>query len=244
MAVKTTRKYKLKDVEMLTSSATIIDNAIANKTVLQSKRSTWTDAFFNDLKSQIESTTENFLGKDAAKEMREATQIVVSLQAKAQNDLSEFKTQIAQDFKKTPAKKDEILNTLGFAAHYKKVKTGDQEALVQLLYQFKTNIVPALSTEIVEKGIAQATIDAIVGYANTLKQANITQEGKKGTRKETTEEAIVAFNNIYDQVISFATIARNLYKTEKTKQDLFSFSKVSATMNSKSTTSSTTAKKA
>lgn len=244
MTVKTQRKYKSKDVEMLTAAATIIDNAIANKTLLQSKRSTWTDAFLNDLKTQIETTTETYLGKDAAKNMREATQIVISLQAKAQNDLSEFKTQITQDFKKTPAKKDEILNTLGFSALYKKVKAGDQEALVQLLYQFKTNITPALNTEIVEKGTAQATIEAIVGYANTLKEANITQEGTKGTRKEITEEAVVAFNNIYDQVISVATIARNLYKTEKTKQDLFSFAKVTATMNSKSTTSSTAAKKA
>lgn len=244
MAVKTQRNYKSKDIEMLTAAATIIDNAIANKTLLQSKRSTWTDAFFNDLKKQIETTTETFLGKDAAKNMREATEIVTSLQAKAQNDLSEFKIQIEQDFKKTPAKKDEILNTLGFSALYKKVKSGDQETLVQLLYQFKTNITPTLNTEIVEKGTAQATIEAIIGYANTLKEANITQEGTKGTRKDTTEEAVIAFNNIYDQVISVATIARNLYKTTKTKQDLFSFAKVIATMNSKSTTSSTATKKA
>lgn len=244
MAVKTQRKYKSKDVEMLTAAATIIDNAIANKTLLQTKRSTWTDAFFNDLQEQIKTTTEKYLGKDAAKNMREATKIVVSLQAKAQNDLSEFKTQIVQDFKKTPAKKDEILNTLGFTTHYKKVKAGDQEALVQLLYQFKTNIIPALNTEIVEKGIAQATIDAIVGYANTLKEANISQEGTKGTRKEITEEAVTAFNTIYEQVVSIATISRNFYKTEKTKQDLFSFAKVTATMNNKSSTSSSTAKKA
>lgn len=244
MAVKTTRKYKSKDVEMLTAAATIIDNAIANKTLLQTKRSTWTDAFFSDLKTQIETITNTYLGKDAAKEMREATQVVVNLQAKAQSDLAEFKIQIEQDFKNTPTKKDEILNTLGFATHYKKVKAGDQEALVQLLYQFKTNITPALTTEIVEKGVAQTTIDTIVSYANTLKDANIIQEGTKGTRKEITEEAVLAFNNIYDQVVSVAKIARNLYKTEKTKQDLFSFSKVTATMNSKSTTSSTTTKKA
>ncbi len=235
MAVKTQRKYKSKDVEMLTAAATIIDNAIANKTLLQTKRSTWTDAFLNDLKTQIETTTETFLGKDAAKNMREATQTVVSIQAKAQKDLSEFKTQIDQDFKKVPTQKNEILNTLGFLAHYKKAQKNDQEALVQLLYQFKTNLTAALKAEIIAKGTAQATIDTIIGYATTLKEANITQEGTKGTRKEITEESIVAFNAVYEQVISIATIARNLYKTEKTKQDLFSFSKVAATLNSKGT---------
>ena len=40
------RKYKTKDVEMLTATATIIENAIANKAFLQSKRTTWADPFF------------------------------------------------------------------------------------------------------------------------------------------------------------------------------------------------------
>jgi hypothetical protein len=52
--------------------------------------------------------------------------------------------------------------------------------LVNLLFQFKTNFSPTLNTEIVTKGIAQATIDTIIGYANTLKEANISQETYKG----------------------------------------------------------------
>uniref|UniRef100_UPI00404817AA hypothetical protein n=1 Tax=Flavobacterium sp. TaxID=239 RepID=UPI00404817AA len=206
-----TRKYKVKDVEMLTAAATIVENAIANKTLLLSKRSTWADPFFNDLKTQIEDITETYLGKDAAKEMREATQVVLSIQAQAQIDLAEFKIQIEQDFKKEPVQKKEILT-------------------------------PTLNTEIVAKGIAQATIDRIIGYANTLKQANITQEGKKGGRKVITEEVVVTFNEIYEQVISIAKIAHNFYKTDKTKQELFSFAKVAATINSKAA-STTTAKK-
>ena len=46
MPTTVTRKYKTKDVEMLTATATIIENAIANKTFLQSKRTTWADPFF------------------------------------------------------------------------------------------------------------------------------------------------------------------------------------------------------
>ncbi|WP_445722534.1 hypothetical protein [Flavobacterium sp.] len=237
-----TRKYKVKDVEMLTAAATIVENAIANKTLLLSKRSTWADPFFNDLKTQIEDITETYLGKDAAKEMREATQVVLSIQAQAQIDLAEFKIQIEQDFKKEPVQKKEILTTLGFIALHKNVQKSDQEALIQLLYQFKNNLTPTLNTEIVAKGIAQATIDRIIGYANTLKQANITQEGKKGGRKVITEEVVVTFNEIYEQVISIAKIAHNFYKTDKTKQELFSFAKVAATINSKAA-STTTAKK-
>lgn len=233
MATKVLRKYSNKDVEMLTAIATIIENALANKTFLQSKRSTWVDPFFEDLKTKIEQTTDTFLGKDAAKEMREATQIVIQIQKQALSDLAEFKVQVEQDFKSNPVQKTEIITQLGFATYFKTANTGSQEALVNLLFQFKSNLSAALNTEIVDKGTAQATIDAIVGYAEALKNANISQETFKGTRKEITDEAINAFNEIYDQVISIAKIASNFYKTDKSKQQLFSFSKVISNLKAK-----------
>lgn len=235
MSITITRKYKTKDVEMLTATATIIENAIANKTFLQSKRATWADPFFTNLKTQIETTTDTYLGKDAAQQMRKATQVVLNIQSQAMNDLAEFKVQIEQDFKNVPIQKTEILTELGFITHYKQAQNGDQEALVNLLFQFKTNLNPSLNTEIVTKGTAQATIDNIIGYSNTLKDANITQETYKGTRKEITDEAITAFNQIYDQVISIAKISSNFYKTDKTKQQLFSFAKVTTMLNSNPT---------
>lgn len=233
MATKVLRKYSNKDVEMLTAIATIIENALANKTFLQSKRSTWVDPFFEDLKTKIEQTTDTFLGKDAAKEMREATQVVIQIQKQALSDLAEFKVQVEQDFKSNPVQKTEIITQLGFATYFKTANTGSQEALVNLLFQFKSNLSAALNTEIVDKGTAQATIDAIVGYAEALKNANISQETFKGTRKEITDEAINAFNEIYDQVISIAKIASNFYKTDKSKQQLFSFSKVISNLKAK-----------
>jgi hypothetical protein len=91
MATKPARKYRTKDLEMLTAATTIIENAIANKTILQSKRSTWADPFFDNLKTQIQTTTDTFLGKDAAQQMRQATQSVLSIQAQAIQNLAEFK---------------------------------------------------------------------------------------------------------------------------------------------------------
>lgn len=233
------RKYKTKDVEMLTATATIIESAIANKTFLQSKRTTWADPFFQNLKTQIQATTDTYLGKDAAKQLREATQIVLNIQTQALNDLAEFKVQIEQDFKTNPTQKTEILTNLGFTSYHKASQKGDQEALVNLLFQFKTNMTTILNTEITSKGTAQATIDNLIGYANTLKDANISQETYKGTRKEITDEAINAFNQIYDQVISIAKISSNFYKNDKPKQQQFSFAKVAATLNSKPTKTET-----
>ena len=103
-----------------------------------------------------------------------------------------------------------------------------------MLFQLKKNLNQTLTAEIVAKGTSQNTIDKIVDYAQVLKSANIDQETFKGTRKEITDEAIKAFNEIYDEVISFAKIANNFYKTDKVKQQLFSFAKVSANLNSQS----------
>ena len=237
MPTTITRLYNTKDVDMLTATATIIENAIANKTFLQSKRSTWADPFFDKLKTQIQTTTETFLGVDAALQMRQATQIVLTIQDQALIQLAEFKVQVDQDFKNTPTLKTEILNQLGFTTYHKPAQKRDQEALVNLLYQFKTNLTPALNNDIVSKGTAQPTIDNIISYATTLKDANITQEIFKGTRITITDEAITAFNQVYNETISIATIASNFYKNDKTRKQLFNFAKISATINSQSPTS-------
>ena len=232
MPTKIARKYKVKDVEMLTATATIIENSIANKVFLHTKRSTWANPFFEDLKSEIENITNTYLGKDAAQQMRQSTQIVLGIQKQALIELAEFKVQVEQDFKSNPVQRAEILTQLGITTYYKMAQKGDQEGLVNLLFQFKTNLNPTLSAEIVAKGTSQNTLDNIAGYADVLKNANINQETFKGTRKEITDEAIQAFNEIYEKVISVAKIANNFYKTDKVKQQLFSFSKVSATLNS------------
>lgn len=231
MATNIKRKYNNKDIEMLTATSTIIENAIANKTFLQTKRSTWANTFFEDLKTQIENVTETYLGKDAAKQMRDATQIVLGIQKQALIDLAEFKVQVEEDFKANAIQKTEILKNLGFADYHKSSQKGDQEGLVNLLFQFKTNMTAILKAEIVTKGTAETTIDKIIDYAGVLKNANINQETFKGTRKEITDEAVNAFNEIYDKVISIAKISSNFYKNEKSKQQLFSFSKVSSNLN-------------
>ncbi|MBM6497923.1 hypothetical protein [Flavobacterium macrobrachii] len=225
------RNYKCKDVEMLITAATINESAIKNKTFLQSKRANWADPFFEDFKAEIDKTIEDYLGADSAKQLRESTQIVLEIQANAMKDLAELKTQIDADFKSNPVQKTEILTTLGFNAHYKAVQSKDQEALISLLFQFKTNLTPNLRTKITDQGTAPATLDAIIAHAEQLKNANITQEGFKGTRKEITAEALTAFNAIYDKVINIAVISAKFYKDKPELKDQFSFTKVKNKLN-------------
>lgn len=225
------RKYRGKDVDMLIASSTLIENAILNKTFLQTKRSNWTDAFYTAIQTQITTALEEHLGVDSAKQLRQSTQVLTSIQKQALKDLAEIKVQIVEDFKNDTIKQTEILTQLGFTTYHKEAQNGDQESLVQLLYKFKTNLTDALKTEIVAKGTAEAILTQTATYADTLKNADITQETFKGTKKEITTAGINAFNTIYDQVISIGKIATKFYKEEPIKRDLFSFSKINKTLS-------------
>jgi hypothetical protein len=75
---------------MLITAATITESAINNKTFLQSKRANWADPFFQNFKSKIDTTIEEHLGVDSAKELRDSTQVVLSIQANAMRDLAEL----------------------------------------------------------------------------------------------------------------------------------------------------------
>lgn len=226
-----TRNYSTKDVDFLITADTIINSAIANQPFLETKRSIWKPAFFQDIKTQINNAIETYLGVDSAKALRDASQVVYAIVTPANAILAEVKVQIEEDFKDTPTQKNEILNNLGYTSYFGEARRGDQEGLINLLYQFKTNLSPELTTTIVNKGTAQASLDEIISYADQLKNANVTQEGAKGTRKEITNEAIIEFNNIYDKIISIARIASKFYKNNKPLADQFSFVKVAKNIN-------------
>ncbi len=229
--MKTTRNYQGKNVDMLTTCATIIENAIANQDFLVSKRQKWASPFFENLKSRIESAFSQILGIDSAAEQRKATQIVRAIQSTALDNLAELKIQIREDFKSDKKRRDEILKTIGYTDYHKQAQGKDQEALIQFLYRFRTNLNEELRNEIVEKGADTELLDRIYRYADQLSIANISQETFKGNRKIITEESKTELIGIYEEVISIAKIARNFYKGDPTKQDEFSYGKIRKKLN-------------
>ena len=225
------RAYSGKDVDMLTACGTIIEQAIIHKTFLVSKRSNWADPFLPNIKTRLKNAFSNFLGIDNAQQMRDATQIVLDIQKNALHDLAEFKVQVMEDFKKTKNRRDEILNRLGFTAHHKDAQAKSQESLIELLLNFKINMTVTLQKEITKAGTKAALITAIIGYADVLKNSNITQETLKGSRKEISQAGVTEFNAIYTEVISIAKISAKFFKDDKAIKDEFSFSKAMGKSN-------------
>lgn len=229
--MKSTRIYKSKDVEMLLVATTIMEAAIAQKDFLQSKRTIWKDPFFEKIKTKIDTAIQEYLGQDNARALRNATLLVLEIQNAARKDLTEFKIQLEVDFNDNPLQKKELLNTLGFTPYYKQIKNKDQEGLINLLYQFKTNMTPDLQASITAKGTPDVLIDAIKNYADQFKNLNVAQESKKGNRKELTDEAIIAFNAVYNEVMAVAKIATNFFKDQPAIKEQFSFAKVKSNLN-------------
>ncbi len=219
------RTYSFKDVHMLMASKTIAESFKANISELSTTRTDWTEQYANDLISRIDFAIENNLGVDAKKDLRNATAAVISIQIPAKRDLSYFKTQIDEDFKKEISNRDEILNTLGFAKHLKGTQKGNQESLVQLLYAFKTNLSVTLRSEITAKGMNEALINNIISYADTFIKANVSQEAFKESTKEITKTVSDSFNAIYDEIIGICKKASNYYRYEALKKEQFTFTK-------------------
>ena len=228
------RAYKGKDAEMLITASVIAENAIANKTFLVSKRPLWADPFLPNLKAKIDLAVQTYLGADNAKSLRLSTQVLLGIEKNALKDLADFKIGIEVDFASDKTRLTEILTQLGFTLYHKTAKKGDQEALINLLFQYKTNMIPALQTEITAKGTNPTLITNIMVYAGTLKTANITQETFKGTRKTATAIAIKEFNACYTLAIGICKISAKYYKDQADLKDQFSFSKIRKTLNNTS----------
>ncbi|MCW4001540.1 MAG: hypothetical protein NWE93_15020 [Candidatus Bathyarchaeota archaeon] len=191
-------------------------------------RSNWSETYVSELSTKIDDAIENYLGLDKKKELRDATGKLATIQVPALRDLSFLKTQLEVDFG-NEAK--EIKKKLGYDKNLRNVQKGDQETLIQLLYTFKKGMTGDLKTSIVNKGTNVALIDRIIGYADQLKEANVTQETLKETSKEVSGEAVNIFNGIYDEIIGICKIAANYYQYDELKKDQFTFSKVVANMN-------------
>ena len=234
-----TRAYKGKDAEMLITASVIAENATANKTFLVSKRPLWADPFLPNLKAKIDLAVQTYLGADNAKSLRLSTQVLLGIEKNALKDLADFKIGIEVDFASDKPRLAEILTQLGFTLYHKTAKKGDQEALINLLFQYKTNMIPTLQTEITGKGTNPTLITGIIAYAGTLKSANITQETFKGTRKTATAVAIKEFNAYYALVIGICKISSKYYKDQPDLKAQFSYSKVLKAMNNTTSTPTT-----
>lgn len=216
----TVRNYSYKDVVMLMAAKTILQSMLDNLTELSPIRSTWNAAYVSALIQKIDDATEKYLGLDKKQPLREATTLLASIQGPALRDLSFIKTQIEVDFS---SEKTFVLAKLGLNRNLHNIS---QESLIELLYSFKKGMDDTLKEQMTAKGTNPTLIDTATGYARQLEQANLSQESLKSSTREVSQQALDAFNAIYDEVIGISKIASKFYSENPLKKDQFTFKKV------------------
>lgn len=226
------RNYSYSDIDMCLASQIIAKSFSLNLAELATYRTTWTPEYATDLELRIDANIEEYLGIDPKKELKVASAILSSLTIPAKKDLAVFKTLVDIDFKKKSPKHTEILLLLGITKYLKAVQQGEQGALIELLYTFKNNMTDALKTDVTAKGMNPNLVDRLLGFGSTIKSANINQESLKGTTKEISKEGVMAFNDMYGEIIGICKLSAKHFKKDSDKKELFTFKKVVAHMTS------------
>lgn len=134
------RNYRCKDVEVLTASSNIILTAQENLEAITAERPLWKDPFFPDLSKCIDAAFKKHLGVDNAADLRSKTTALLNIANPAGYDLSKFKINVSEDFKRNQPRLIEILKLLGYISFRDATTNGDQEAMIQLLYTYQTGM--------------------------------------------------------------------------------------------------------
>jgi len=220
----TKRNYQVRDVVMLTVVLTIIDAAIAHLSVLVNAMPAWAEPFFTNFRTRVNNAFTQYLGIDPKKALRDATSGVLSIFEPASSALAKLKTRLTVQYGDNKVRLQEILTTLGYNDYLKAIQGQNQEALVQFLFRFKTNLTDSLKAEIIAKGIAPDILTEIMGYAEPLKDADVTQESQKTGSMEITGEAVKEFNAIYKIAIGICKVATLELSSDPAAKAQFSFS--------------------
>jgi hypothetical protein len=224
--MNTQRLYSYKDVTMLVACQTIVENFKAHRDEIIAVRSVWTDPFISTFETRINKAISNYLGLDPKQELKAASLAVTQVQEAALKDLSFLKVQIEADFTGDKVRQASLLDGLGYYSFWVPARGKNQQALIQLLYQYRNGLTKAVKTELVAKGINEALLNRISSYADTLRKANVTQETLKGSSREITEAGTVEFNAIYEQAMTVCKICAKIFADNLQVKDKFVFSKI------------------
>jgi hypothetical protein len=219
----TTQSYHSSHVAMLLIGGIILKNALEIIVLLQDNDTSITPQVIADLKKEIDNNLDKFLGTDKAQKMRAATVLLQELQSQATTALQFMKERIEVKYREDVARRNEILNELGYHTFDADVKNKDQEALVQLLFRYQNNMSKQLKDELKLKGIPEAKIDAPLTFAQAVSDANTNQEFEKEQKVQMTDELQKELNTIYGKYMDIAKLATSCLKNDKVKQRQFSF---------------------
>lgn len=218
---------------MLFVLKTIAQSFKSNIQELSVIKSNWTTDYADDLVLRIDDIIEQQLGVNSLMKLRKATSNLDALVSSANKELTFFKRLIESSYKEDVVRKKEILNDLGFIKNHRFASQKKQEALIYLLYTFKTNFNEVLRAELKSKGFYDSIIDNIIEKAKLIEEANNVQENNKLYSKEITFNKRKVYNELYNEIMSICVLAASHFRNLPAKKTMFTFSKIVKQMSKK-----------
>ncbi|GET30776.1 hypothetical protein [Prolixibacter sp. SD074] len=231
------RKFNYSDLSMLVAALTLTGHFEQEKEALVAEQPLWADPFIASFRENIQQILTTVHGINTRKNLRNATTQVNQLLVDARDDLVMIKTQIERGYRTDPGGREDLLKWLGYADLWPAAHLNQSEG-IDLVITFRNNLTEELRTDMEAHGVNADRLDRIIGYADTLNQANVTQESLKGSTRLDTVQLVTKLNAVYAQAMDIGAIGKQLFKNDKAKRDLFVFSKLVRMQGSKGSSSS------
>jgi hypothetical protein len=220
------KDYSYKTLSMLTASLSVLESFELEKARIVAENNKLEDPFAANYQADIEIALRELYGINSKEQLKKATKLVNHLKVQAKDDLGLVKTQIERGFRNNKERTADLMEKLGYNASWRKACKNNQSEVIALLLKFDNNMDEETRSEMENQGVNSARLDSISLSAKQLQKANVTQETLKGTSKIETEKATAALNQIYQQAMDICLLGQRIFKNDKTRKDLFIFSKL------------------
>ncbi len=225
------RAYNGKDVEMATIILVLVDFAIVKQAILVTFNTALTPDFLTAFRLRIVAETTTILGTDVLQTQRNATLQVLGMFSQAHDALAVVSLLLEAAFRTRPEVKKEILQSLGFTTFIRRVQLRDQEALANLLFQYRRNLTGEVFEKLIDANIAEDKLNDPLAFVTTFNEANVYQEGEKEAHKEITDEDILTLNALYNETMFITGVAKAAFQKEKAILERFSYTKLLSNLN-------------
>lgn len=217
------RQFKGAVDEMITALSLVFAVVMEQKTKVEAEFPLWAAPFLANIEKKITDGFKTYLGFDNAEALRKATAALHGIQVTSLDDLTTLKKRLTT-FVKDKATLTEYLKTFGYDEFYDSAKNNDSQSdLIKLLFRINKKITPEVKAELLTKNINTELLDRLVGYAETLNDANINQESFKFNKPDQTSEYNTALNNLYNEAMDVIKLAADFFKKEKSISSRLSY---------------------
>ncbi len=211
------------DFNMLIACNTIAENFASNINELRKINHAWTDKFVNKLLMQVEEAFAYYLDLEANRKIQDMQNKLNSIQIQALRAICFLKTRIDITYANDEARKNYVLDQLGFKLYLQAVEQKDAEALIELLSKIRKNLSDDITKELIKNHSDQTFIERISLFAAKLKKINRSHNALVATKKLTTKGAVGIFSDLYLDILTISKQIKDFYKNQPEKAKMFDY---------------------